>query len=135
MHRKIALPTAIAISLIAALTPARAKAPSELCLPPNPASGSPARCTFDLWGYVTDIDGSPVEGARIRDDASGRTVFSDSSGFYDLYEPKPDAYWIAAKYTFPDGRFCQRSSLAWVGVEAAALGGQRWDWQIACQIS
>lgn len=106
-----------------------AELPKSPCIAPAPTSGSPAACTFDIWGYVTGADGDPIEGAIIRDVHNGQETYSDSAGFFDLYEPVPGSYTISALVVFPGGS-CNRVLIKWVGPEALILGGAREDFDL-----
>lgn len=99
------------------------------CIAPVPASGSPADCTFDIWGYVTDSKGDPIEGALIRDVHNGFETYSDANGFFDLYERSPGSYTISAFVVFPGGT-CNRVLIKWVGPEALVFGGAREDFDL-----
>lgn len=121
----------ILIYLIAALTTGAVRADpiaDIVCVPPVVAS--PARCTFDIFGYVTDADGIPLDGAWISD--GFRNAVTDSQGFYDLWQLQPGATTTIAVW-HPRVQACHRSYSVNRQVHNSFLnGGTRQDAELPC---
>lgn len=118
-------------ALVGPLATSGAASPPTCVHPVN--SSSKAQCTFDVWGYVTYQNGSPVAGADMTDHA-GQNLSSDANGFYDFYELEPGTYYIEAHAPNQFGCYIQQ----FVDDNAAKAlmnGGTRADLQLPCNPS
>lgn len=132
--RRLAL---IVAALLAPAVPAAAAPPAATALPAaggdeppgcvRPVVESPARCTFDVWGYVLDSEGLIVPAARVS--YQDREATSDERGFYDLTLPAPGSYDLTVA-SHPECHVTIR-----VDVDAytsVATGGTRRDLTLPC---
>lgn len=97
---------------------------SLVCVPPLVAS--PARCTLDIYGTVTDLSGAPMPGVLVND--GGKTAITDSNGFYDLHEIQFGTYSLSFSRSDCSGP----TSSVTVTPMALVTGGVRHDKQLPC---
>lgn len=62
------------------------------CVRPVVATG--ASCTFNVWGHVTDPEGSVIN-AAVR--GGDRRTTTNEQGFFDLYLPNPGSYLVVVE--------------------------------------
>lgn len=114
--------------LTATVTPALGRAAAEppVCVP-NAVAGSPARCTFNVWGFVRDANGIPVRRATVR--TGEQKVVTDNRGFFDLALGAPGTHQLSV--TALAG--CKGGAHVTVdGVDALMNGGKRHDVKLPC---
>lgn len=98
------------------------------CVPP--LVESEARCTFDIYGYVTDINGRPYPNVHITDGT--HTTYTDARGFYDLWEIQMGNYFLSFDSPIPG---CYTGTHQVTTTYRTILdGGTRHDAQLPCTV-
>jgi len=93
--------------------------------------GSGANCPFFVYGHVTYQDATPASGVAMTDGA-GNSTTTDSQGFYEFPELKPDNYEVTAQAPPPNFGCAQSTQVSFDPVLSAATGGTRADLQLPC---
>jgi len=123
-HKSFGISATLLLVISAGLARSEDFIDSLACVPP--LVDSPARCTFNIYGFVTDINGLPVSGVYVDD--GGSTAISDFRGFYDLYQLQPGTVTLGYSYGNCGGNETVSSS-----IDSALLnGGKRHDIQLPC---
>ena len=105
---------------------------ASVCAPPAAATSPGPKCALDIWGQVTDMNGTPFPGALVYDDA--QSVHADGNGYYDLYEATPGNRLVTA--SSPTEPACQTSKSVDVPATVIMTGdGQRQDFRLPCQVA
>lgn len=101
-----------------------------VCIPP--VVQSEARCTFNIYGYVTDKDRIPLAGVWVSD--GDFNAVTNDQGFYDLWELQNGGD-FGLTFWLPGREGCHRTYRVNTQVQKALLeGGTRQDAQLPCSL-